>query len=101
MKVSVNDVELFELTETQKKVIKNNIMEDIFEEDMKRRLKWVLMHKYEQCFIELKKEWDQKLASNGIDAVPTNPDKYAELVFSQPNYKCRKDREDESKLKGA
>ena len=96
MKILVDGVELFELSEIQKKVIKNNILEDIFDEDMKRRLKWVLMHKYEQCFRELKAEWDVKLKDNGVDMVPTDPDKYAELVFAQPNYKCRKTREEEA-----
>jgi hypothetical protein len=93
MKISVNDQELFTLSETQKTVIKNDIPEDIFDEDMKRRLQWVLTHKYEQCFKRLKDEWDQKLASNGVKSVPTDPDEYAQLVFSQPNYKDRKARE--------
>ena len=98
MKVSVNDKELFTLSEIQKKVICDAIPSDILDEDMKRRLHYILMHKYEQCFERLKKEWDQKLIANGVDAVPTNPEKYAELVFAQPNYKCRKTRDAESKI---
>lgn len=93
MKISVNDVELFTLTETQKNVIKNQIPDEIFEEDMKRRIQWVLMHKYEQCFKELKNEWDTKLAENGLASMPTNADSYAQLVFAQPNYKNRSSRE--------
>lgn len=99
MKISVNDKELFTLSDIQKKVICNDIHDDIFDEDMKRRLEYILMHKYEQCFARLKTEWDKKLIANGVDAVPTNPDKYAELVFSQPNYKCRKDRDLEAASK--
>ena len=93
MKISVNDQHLFTLSETQKKVIKNDILEDIFDDDMKRRLEWVLTHKYERCFERLKKEWDQKLAAKGVAMIPTNPDAYAELVFSQPEYKNRSQRE--------
>ncbi len=92
MKISVNDQELFTLSETQKKVICHEISDDIFEDDMKRRLQWVLMHKYENCFNDLKKEWMPKLAER-MDAVPTNPDKFAELVFAQEDYKCRKQRD--------
>jgi len=99
MKIKVDNVDLFELSETQKKVIKNDIHSDNFEEDMKRRLKYILMHKYERCFERLKKEWDQKLITNGVESVPTNPDAYAELVFSQPNYKDRKSREIENNEK--
>jgi hypothetical protein len=97
MKISVDNVPLFELNETQKKVIKNDINSDIFDEDMKRRLHWVLNHKYEQCFMEFKNEWDQKLKALGVASVPTDPDAYAELVFSLPQYKDRKSRELEGK----
>jgi hypothetical protein len=93
MKISVNDKELFTVSEIQKSVIKNDINNDIFDEDMNRRLQWVLMHKYERCFARLKAEWDSKLAINGIKMIPTDPDEYATLVFSQPNYKDRTARE--------
>lgn len=92
MKISVNGKDLFELNDIQKKVICNDISDDIFEEDMKRRLKWVLMHKYERCFARLKAEWDQKLLQNGVKSVPTNPDEYAALVFAQTNYQNSKQR---------
>lgn len=93
MKISVNDIELFTLSEVQKKVIKNDIHEDVFDDDMKRRLKYILTHKYERCFDRLKGEWDGKLASNGLKMIPTDKDEYALLVFSQPDYKSRSDRE--------
>jgi len=92
MKVTVDGVDLFELTETQKDVICDNMSRDILDEDLKRRLQWVLMHKYEQCFAVLKSEWDKKLADNKVDMVPTSQEAYAKLVFSQPNYMCRKTR---------
>lgn len=93
MKISVNDIELFTLSEAQKKVIMNDISSDIFDEDMKRRLQYILTHKYERCFKRLKEEWDPKLASLGIEMIPTNPDAYAELIFNQPTYKDRKQRD--------
>ncbi len=95
MKISVDDKELFTLSEIQKKVIQNDIHSDIFDEDMKRRLQYILTHKYEQCFIRLKQEWDQKLAESGVKIIPTNADEYAQLVFSQSSYKDRAKREKE------
>lgn len=92
MKVSVNDQELFTLSDIQKKVIQNEIPMDIFDADMNRRVQWILTHKYEQCFARLKSEWDSKLAANGVKMMPTDPDEYAQLVFSQPNYQNRTDR---------
>jgi len=93
MKISVNEVELLVLTEIQKKVIKNDIHADEFDNDMKRRINYILMHKYERCFARLKQEWDPKFSENGVSMIPTNKDAYAQLVFDQPNYKDRKDRE--------
>lgn len=93
MKISVNDEHLFTLTDTQKQVIMNDIHKEIFDEDMKRRLNWVLTHKYEQCFKSLKEEWDVKLLANGVRMIPTDPDEYAQLVFSQPDYKCKAARD--------
>jgi len=92
MKISVDDRELFKLSETQKKVIKNDIHEDQFDDDMKRRLQYVLSHKYEQSFERLKKEWEPKLAQR-VPSLPTDKDALAELIFAQPDYKSRKSRE--------
>jgi hypothetical protein len=97
MKIKVNDDHLFEINDTRRKVICNDIPYDIFEEDIKRRLQWVIMHKYDNCFKRLKEEWEPKLLENGISSFPAHPDEFAELVFRQHNYKCRKTREDEGK----
>jgi hypothetical protein len=92
MKIAVNDVELFTLTETQKLVIKDEISVDLFDEDMKRRLQWVLTHKYEQCFERMKKQWEPVLAQRYAQ-IPTDKDAFAALVISQPDYKDRKARD--------
>ena len=96
MKISVNDTELFTLSEVQKAVIKNDIHEDEFDADMKRRLNYILMHKYERCFERLKKEWEPKLKSAGVQSIPLDNDAFAQVVFAHPQYKGRKAREAES-----
>jgi hypothetical protein len=95
MKVEVDGKKVIELNETQKKVIQNDIPDEIFQEDMERRVNWVLSHKYARCFERLKKEWEPKLAQK-MDSIPTNPDQFAELVFAQPEYKNRSLREKEA-----
>lgn len=92
---------IVELNETEQKVIKNDISEEIFDADMDRRVNWVLRHKYERCFERLKKEWvdnkdsegKSKLERNGVTSIPTNRDALAELIFTQPDYKNRSQRE--------
>ncbi len=93
MKVSVDDKELFTLSDIQKKVIKHEVQEGIFDADMRRRLHYILTHKYEQCFKQLKAEWEPILLAKKIAMVPTDPDAFAELVFSQPEYKNRSQRD--------
>ena len=97
MKISVDDKEVFRLSETQKKVIMNDIPEEIFEADMERRLEYILMHKYEKCFERLKNTWIPKLAQR-MPSIPTDPEQLAELIFSQQDYKNRSKRESEAKL---
>lgn len=92
MKISVNNRELFSLSDIQKKVICNDIHADILDADLERRLQWVLMHKYEQCMKRLRDEWMPKLKDR-VESVPTSDDAFASLVFSQPDYKDRKCRE--------
>lgn len=96
MKISVDDQELFTLSETHKKVIKNDILEEIFEQDMQRRIQYVLTHKYEECFKRLKAEWEPRLKANGVKAIPLDETTFAELVFAQPDYKNRSQREKKS-----
>lgn len=96
MIISIDGKPILTLTETQKKVIKHDIKADIFDADMERRVKWVLEHKYEQSFNRLKKEWEPKLADDGVESIPTNKDAFAELVFKQDSYKDRLAREEES-----
>ena len=94
MKISVNDLEVFTLTETQKKVIQNDIPSEIFEEDMKRRLKWILLdEKYKRSMARLRDEWEPIFKAEGAESIPTNDDVFANMVFAHPNYKNRSQRD--------
>jgi len=93
MKISVDDQELFTLSETQKKVMCNDIKEDIFEDDLKRRLQYILTHKYERCFKRLKDEWEPKLKASGAKSIPLDEEEFANVVFAHKDYKNRSARD--------
>jgi len=97
MKISYDNIEILSLTETQKKVIKNDISEDLFDDDMKRRIQHIILHKYEKCLERLKEEWMPKLQNRGIESIPLDNDAFAELVFQQEDYKSKKTRMLETK----
>lgn len=86
MKVTVNGVEILELTPIQEKIIKNEIPAEIFEEDMIRRLKWIVDRRFQQSFKQMKTDWDPKLEAAGVESIPASQEEYAQLVFSQPDY---------------
>lgn len=86
MKVSVDDQELFTLTDFQKQVIKYIVPEEFFDEDMKRRLHWILMHKYEHTFRHMRAHWTDRLKERGMDPDTMSNEEFAERVFAQPDY---------------
>lgn len=92
MKISVDDKELFTLTETQKKVIKNDIKSDEFEDDIKRRLEYVIMHRYKQGLTKMKRDWEPIL-SERVAQMPLESEAFVNLVTSQQDYKDKYDRE--------
>lgn len=96
MKVSINDQELLTLSEIQKKVIEDKI--ESCGAWVESGLRENIANKFDSAFNGLKKEWDDKLAQRGVEMVPTNKDDYASLVFSQPDYKNRSQRDAEAEL---
>jgi len=97
MKIKVNEEQIFELAEWEKDVIKNDIPADIFDQDMKRRLEWVLKHKVERCYERFEKEWLEKLRNDpDVEAIPKSKEAFVALVKSRPDYKDRAAREAEA-----
>lgn len=93
MQIHVDGKKVLELNNTKMKVIMNDVHEDQFQEDMERRVNWILQHKYERCFQRLKQEWEPKLKASGVQTIPLDDDAFAEVVFAHPDYKSRKQRD--------
>jgi len=66
---------------------------------LKTRMSYILFHKYEKCMERLKLEWCPRLASIGLSEIPSSDEEFAELVFSQPDYKDRSQRDAEEEGK--
>ena len=96
MKIYLNDFEVLTLTQAQLDVLANEIPVTFLEDDLKRRLNWVLTAKYEDCYKNLFDEWLPKLIANGVTSIPTNQDDFANLVFAQPTYRDRAMRDTEA-----
>lgn len=93
MKISVNDVELFSLNDIQKQILAYEIPNEILEDDLKRRLNWILSHKIDEVYKSLRSQWEPKLIAEGAKSLPTDKEEFASLVFAHPDYKDRSARE--------
>ena len=91
MKLKLDDKVILDISETMIKILANDLGGPV--EEIERRAHWAITHKIEACFQRLKGEWDSKLAARGIEMIPTDKEKYAQLVFSQPDYKSRIERD--------
>ena len=88
--VKVDGEEFFEITNTIKQLLKMDVAKNCCcIEWAKERLKWILIHKFENCMHNLRNEWESKLALSGIKQLPIDDEEFANLVFSQPEYKNR------------
>jgi len=94
MKISVDGLDLFELKEWEKKVILNDIPSALFEDDMKRRLEYILKHKCERCYARLEAEWLPKLrADPKVTSIPADKEAFVAFVTARPDYKDRSARD--------
>lgn len=98
MKIQVDGKQVLELSDIQKKVICNDIPDSLFQEDMERRVSYILTHKYERCLERLRKEWEPKLKLR-MASFPSNDEAFAQVIFSQPDYKNREQRDELEDLK--
>lgn len=87
MKISINDQEVFTLTEIQKQVIANDIPLDALEDDLKRRVVWRVdknMNILCRIFIA---EWLPKLKEAGMQNKPKTMDDLITAVKAHIDYK--------------
>jgi len=86
MKFYVDQTQVYELDQTQQKIIQDNVKPDLFVGDMERRVAWVISQKLDQSFDQLFAHW-LPILQQRYESLPSNKNFFAELVFSQPDYK--------------
>lgn len=92
--VMVNDQHFFDISITKKQILKSCVAKNFCcIEWSKQQLKWILQHKYERCMESLRMEWEPKLISQGMTQFPIDDNTFSEIVFKNPQYKNRSQRE--------
>ena len=92
MKFYVDDELVYELTDDMKKVIMNDIEEELFVADMKRRVKYIIEHKYQRCLSRLKDEWMPKLKDMGVTKIPVDDEELSRVFTRHPKFKNKSAR---------
>ena len=100
MNISVDGVIIYTVNDTQLKVFADYMPSAIVNDDINRRLGWIIDELYKASFGQLKTTWDPILATR-VQSIPTDPDAYAQLIFSQPDYKDRATRDAVDQQPGA
>jgi hypothetical protein len=93
MKIRINDKVVFKITKTMSKILKHTFFEEEYESEVERLVCWVLQHQIDNIVKDLRVEWMPKLKDLGVENMPLDDEKFAELVFSQKEYKNRSGRD--------
>ena len=86
MKFFVDSVCVLELSPVQEQILLSGIPADVFVPTMQQRVVWVINQVIDGSFDSLFNKW-LPILQGRYDSLPSNPDKFAELIFSQPDYK--------------
>ena len=86
MKFYVDSVCVLELSPVQEQILLSGIPADVFVPTMQQRVVWVINEVINGSFDSLFNKW-LPILQGRYDSLPSNPDKFAELIFSQPDYK--------------
>lgn len=82
MEVKVNGKVVLALEEWKEKVIQHDIPTEIFQEDMERRVRWVVEHHFERCFNKFYNECLRVVVpERNIKEVPLDWKQFSELMF--------------------
>jgi len=96
MQITVDGRDLYEITENEMDVLEYMLPSATLDADCKRRLEWVLRHKIERCYVNLKNDYMPILqADPDVTEVPVDNEAFFNMVKVRPDYKDRDARDAE------
>ena len=97
-----NHTKTITLTETQQKILSNDLYNDTDNAGIDTWLQDAIDGKVNNCWKRFRNEWTQKLMddSSFTDTISSNQTDFVNLVLARSDYKNRKTRDDEARAKG-
>lgn len=94
MKIKIDTKQIMEISGTDKKCLKNDLL------DIEDWIIKAIEGKINKCKKRLIREWQQKLmVDSSVKTIPANEEDFIKLITSHPDYKNRVEREAEDKEK--
>lgn len=96
MQITVDGVDLYQISDNEIELLEYLIPSASLDADLKRRLQWVLTHKIEQAYVQLKKDWMPILqADETVVSIPKTDEAFFNAVKVRPDYQDRDERDAE------
>jgi hypothetical protein len=83
--IKMNDKEIFQISDLDLSLLASELPE--VDEDIERRLKWIIEHKCDRIYDRFRTKWTQILIKEGVTSLPTGRDEFITLVINRPDYK--------------
>ena len=89
------------ITDLQQTILSNDLYNDTDNAGIDKWIQEALDGKINNCWKRMRTEWTQKLMDDDsfTDPIPSNQADFVNLVTARSDYKNRKKRDDDSKLK--
>ena len=93
-----NHTKTITLTETQQKILSNDLYNDTDNAGIDTWIQEAMDGKVNNCWKRFRNEWTQKLMDDSSynDPIPSNQTDFVNLVTARSDYKNRKARDDEA-----
>ena len=94
-----NHTKTVTLTETQQKILSNDLYNDTDNAGLDKWIQDAVDGKINNCWKRFRNEWTQRLMDDEsfTDSIPSNQTTFVNLVTARSDYKNRKARDDEAK----
>lgn len=94
-----NHTKTITLTETQQKILSNDLYNDTDNAGIDTWLQDAIDGKVNNCWKRFRNEWTQKLMddSSFTDTIPSNQTDFVNLILARSDYENRKTRDDKIK----
>lgn len=95
MRILADGNEILNIATWQKNLLENDLFMVDTDEDLIRRLQWVINHKIDRCYKRLRDAWEPVFISEGAQSLPTDREAFVNMVIAHPKYKTKAQREAE------